>query len=153
MQISCRGRYATRAMIELAMHHGKVPLPLSLIAQNQDISRKYLQQLMGILRRAGLVRVVKGNKGGFLLARHPSEIKLAEILYAVEGVMSMVDCVGDDTLCYRSPECIARLTCMGLSEVIKNYLESMTLSDMIKQGIYVQAGSEINGSPHGSRAV
>ncbi|MBW2147363.1 MAG: Rrf2 family transcriptional regulator [Deltaproteobacteria bacterium] len=139
MQISCRGRYATRALIELALHHGKAPLPLSSIAQNQDISKKYLQQLMGILKRAGLVRVVKGKKGGFLLAQHPSKITLANILYPVEGEMSIVDCVSDRTLCYRSPECIAHQTWLGLSEAIKRHLESITLADMIKKGISVQA--------------
>ncbi len=139
MQISCRGRYATRAMIELALHHGKSPLPLRSIAQSQDISKKYLQQLMGILKHAGLVRVVKGKRGGFLLAQHPSKITLADILYPVEGEMSIVDCVSDQTLCYRSPECIAHQAWLGLSDVIKEYLESMTLADMIKKGIAVQA--------------
>ena len=145
MQLSCRGRYATRAMIELALHHGKEPLPLKTIEKNQGISRKYLTQLMGGLKVAGLVVVVRGKKGGYMLARHPSEITMADILFSVEGDMSLVDCVKDHRLCYRSDECLAIPTWVGLSQVIKDYLESTTLGEVVKKGILSQVpegGSE-----------
>ncbi len=138
MRLSCRGRYATRAMIELALHHGKEPLSLKTIEKNQGISRKYLTQLMGGLRIAGLVVVARGKKGGYTLARHPSEITMADILFSVEGDMSLVDCVKDPRLCYRSEECIAIPTWVGLSELIKNYLRSTTLADVLKKGILSQ---------------
>lgn len=134
MRLSCRGRYATRAMIELALHPGKEPLSLKIIEKNQGISRKYLTQLMGGLRLAGLVIVVRGKKGGYMLARHPSEITLGDILFSVEGDMSLVDCVKDPRLCYRAEECIAIPTWVGLSQVIKDYLKSTTLADVLKKG-------------------
>jgi rrf2 family protein (putative transcriptional regulator) len=138
MRLSCRGRYATRAMIELALHHGKGPLPLNNIAQNEGISKKYLNQLMGPLELAGLVRVVRGKNGGFLLARTPAEITLGDILYAVEGDMSLLDCVKNSKLCYRSEECFSRSTWVELSQLINNYLRATTLSDILKKAILVQ---------------
>ncbi|MFH1626172.1 MAG: Rrf2 family transcriptional regulator, partial [Pseudomonadota bacterium] len=134
MRLSCRGRYATRAMVELALHHGKEPLSLAKIEKNQGISKKYLTQLMGGLKLTGLVRVIRGKNGGYMLARRPSEITLADILYAIEGDMSLIDCVKDQKLCYRSDECISLPTWLELSQLIRNYLESVTLADVVQKG-------------------
>ncbi|MDY7032336.1 MAG: Rrf2 family transcriptional regulator [Thermodesulfobacteriota bacterium] len=139
MRMSCRGRYATRAMIELTLNHGKEPLPLKTIEKNQGISRKYLTQLMSGLKLAGLVRVVRGKNGGYMLSRPPSEITLADILFSVEGDMSLVDCVQDQRLCYRSDECLAIPTWLELSQLIKDYLKSITLADAVKKGILSQS--------------
>lgn len=139
MQLSCRGRYSTRAMVELALHRGELPLPLTDIAKNEGISKKYLIQLMGPLKRAGLVRVVRGKQGGFVLARPPSEITLGDILYAVEGDMSLIDCVKESRVCYRSSECVSRETWLELSNLIKNYLQSTTLADILKKGKKVRS--------------
>jgi Rrf2 family protein len=125
-------------MIELALHHGKEPLSLTTIAKNEGISKKYLTQLMGPLKLAGLVRVVRGKTGGFVLARHPSKITLGDILYALEGDMSLLDCVKDPRVCYRSSECMSRPTWLELSQLIKNYLNSTTLADIVKKGILSQ---------------
>jgi len=138
MQISCRGRYAVRAMIELALHHGKSPLSLAIVAKNEGISKKYLTQLMGPLKRAELVSVVRGKTGGFLLAHHPSKITLGDILYAVEGNMSLVECVKDPEACYLSDECLSRPTWLELSHLINNYLRQTTLADMLKKGFLAQ---------------
>ena len=138
MRISCRGRYATRAMIELALHHGKKPLPLTIISKNQGISKKYLTQLMGPLKRAGLVRVLRGKTGGFMLACHPSKITLGDILYAAEGDMSLIDCVKDSRFCYRSDDCLSRATWLELSQLIKDYLNSTTLAEILKKGFLSQ---------------
>ena len=144
MRLSCRGRYATRAMIELGLHHGKEPLPLKVIEKNQGISKKYLTQLMSGLKLAGLVRVVRGKKGGYLLARPPSEITMADILFSVEGDMSLVDCVQDKRLCYRSDECLAIPTWVELSQLIKNYLKSTTLEDVLKKGILSEISEAVS---------
>ena len=138
MRLSCRGRYATRALIELALHHGKKPLPLAIISKNQGISKKYLTQLMGPLKLAGLVRVVRGKTGGFVLAHHPAKITLGAILYAAEGDMSLIDCVKDPRVCYRSDECLSRATWLELSQLTKNYLDSTTLADILKKGFLSQ---------------
>ncbi|MFH0813893.1 MAG: Rrf2 family transcriptional regulator [Pseudomonadota bacterium] len=139
MQLSCRGRYATRAMVELALHRGELPLPLTDIAKNEGISKNYLIQLMGPLKRSGLVRVVRGKQGGFVLARPPSEITLGDILYAVEGDMSLIDCVKESRVCYRSSECVSRETWLELSNLINNYLQSTTLADILKKGKKVRS--------------
>ena len=138
MKLSCRARYATRAMIELALHHGKVPLSLVTISKNEGISKKYLTQLMGPLKRAGLVRVIRGKNGGYILTRAPSEITLGDILYTVEGDMSLVDCVGEPRVCNRYPECLSRATWFELSDVINDYLRNTTLEDVLKKGIFSQ---------------
>lgn len=134
MRLSCRARYATRALIELAMHHGKDPVPLTTIAKNECVSQKYLNQLMGPLKLAGLVRVVRGKSGGFILARSPSEITLGDILYAVEGDMTLIDCVSESSVCERSHDCPSRSTWFELSQLINNYLRSTTLADIIEKG-------------------
>jgi Rrf2 family cysteine metabolism transcriptional repressor len=133
MQLSCRGRYAARAMFELALNYGQGPLPLSTIATNEGISKKYLNQLMGPLKLAGLVRVVRGKSGGFVLARPPSEIALAGILYAIEGDMSLIDCVKEPSVCDRSGACSSRVIWSDLSHLINNYLQSTTLEDILKK--------------------
>jgi Rrf2 family protein len=130
-------------MIELALHHGKNPLPLTTISKNQGISKKYLTQLMGLLKRAGLVRVIRGKTGGFVLARHPSKITLGDILYVTEGDMSLLDCVNDPRVCYRANECMSRATWLELSHLINNYLQSTTLADVIKKGLLSQMPDSI----------
>lgn len=133
MNLSSRGRYATRAMIELARLNSDKPIPLSTIASCQEISRKYLQQLMSHLRRAGLVRVMKGNKGGFLLARPPEEITIAHILTAVEGELEITDCVVSDGICNRTGDCQARKIWTAASRAMIQYLDSVTLASVVKK--------------------
>lgn len=132
--LSSRGRYIIRAMVELAINHGTVPIPLSLIEKNQGISKKYLTQLMGSLKIAGLVRVVRGKNGGFLLTRDPKLITMADMLYATEGDMSLVDCVADQDLCSKHEDCVARTIWVELSSLINNYLQSITLRDILNKG-------------------
>lgn len=134
MRISCRGRYATRALVEMALHHGDKPLSLKIIEENQGISKKYLTQLMSGLKVAGIVIVFRGKQGGYKLAHDPSDITLSDILSAVEGNMSIVDCVTNPDFCDRSDECMLLSTWTELSQVIKDYLKSVTLADIIKKG-------------------
>ena len=130
MDISCRGRYATRAMLELAQGEQGQPIPLSLIAERQDISRKYLQQLMGSLRRAGLVRVVKGFRGGFMLSKSADKIRIGDILRALEGDLALVECVRFEDTCPRNEQCTTRGLWAKASEVIEGYFDSVTLADV-----------------------
>ena len=132
MDISCRGRYATRAMLELATSEQGKPIPLSQIAESQDISRKYLQQLMSGLRRAGLVRVVKGFKGGFMLARPPDQIRIGEILRALEGDLSLVECVRYEHVCPRNDICATRGLWTRASKVIEEFFDGVTLADVLE---------------------
>ena len=135
MDISCRGRYATRAMAELASHDDHTPIPLSKIAENQQISRKYLQQLMSGLRRAGLVRVAKGFKGGFMLSRPASEINVGEILRALEGDLDLVECVRHEGLCDRDQNCLTRGMWTKASRMLEEYFDSISLADLLNGDI------------------
>jgi len=130
MELSCRGRYATRAMIELATSEPGKPVPLSIIAENQEISRKYLQQLMAGLRRSGLVHVVKGFKGGFMIARPAEEIRVGDILRALEGDLALVECVRHDNICDRTDGCRTRGLWAQASKLLEDYFDSVTLADL-----------------------
>ncbi len=132
MDISCRGRYALRAMLELAEGTPGQPIPLKQIAENQDISHKYLQQLVGGLRRAGLVRVIKGFRGGFMLAKPSSEIRVGDVLRALEGDLSLVECVRFEDLCDRTDGCPTRQLWIKATDVIEDYFDSVSLADVLE---------------------
>ncbi len=130
MQLSTKARYAVRAMIELAGEFGKGPLQLKQVAKRQDISDKYLEQVMAPLRTQGIVYTRKGNRGGYALARPPEQITLYEIVYAVEGSMAPVPCVDNTSLCARVNICASRDLWERLKHLIGNELKSMNLADL-----------------------
>lgn len=131
MYLSTRGRYATRAMLELALHYDEAPLSTAAISRSQGISERYLQQLLGILKRAGLVRVVMGPGGGYRLAAPPTDIRLSSILDAVEGRLALVECVVKESYCPRAPECLSREVWVEASELLNRYFHSLTLADVL----------------------
>jgi Rrf2 family iron-sulfur cluster assembly transcriptional regulator len=117
-------------MVELALEEGHGPVPLSRIADHQDLSRTYLQQLMGLLKRAGLVRVAQGFKGGFLLARPAEEISLADVLCAAEGAFSLVDCVADKENCKRGAHCVMTDVWTEASLRLREFFAGISLADL-----------------------
>lgn len=131
MKLSTRTRYAVRAIIELAQHDSNRPLQLKIIAQRQDISVKYLEQLMAILRSAGFVRSIRGSKGGYLLARAPNQIKLNEVLHRLEGTVATVECVENEDYCSRSADCASRYLWVQVEQAIEKVLEAITLQDLV----------------------
>ena len=131
MKISTRGRYGLRAMLELARCHGESPVLMSVLAKRESLSRKYLHGLLTALKEAGLVRSVRGPGGGFLLTRAPSKIRLSQILHALEGPLSLVDCVADKRACGKAKRCTARRVWAELSRTIESMLENVTLEDLI----------------------
>jgi len=130
MNLTTICRYGIRAMIELANRYGEEPIPLRSIAEEQEISRKYLDHIMRLLKNAGLVRVVKGVRGGFQLARPPDEIKISQIFHVLEGDSFLVDCVAASEVCDRSPKCAARKVWTELSRLMEDFLASKTLADL-----------------------
>jgi Rrf2 family protein len=118
-------------MIELAQNEASRPLQLKLIAKRQDISIKYLEQLMAVLRSAGFIRSVRGSKGGYILARPAGQIRLSDILHSLEGPVATVDCVEDADRCVRAAECAARQVWIKVQQAIDNVLESITLQDVV----------------------
>ena len=133
MKLSTRTRYAVRAIIELAQNDNHKPLQLKIIAQRQNISVKYLEQLMAVLRSAGFVRSVRGSKGGYVLAKPPNEIKLNEVMQRLEGNISTVECVDDEDYCARSADCAARYLWIRVEHAIEQVLESITLQDLVNK--------------------
>ncbi len=133
MKLSTRTRYGMRAIIELAQHEGKRPLQLKAIADRQDISVKYLEQLMSILRSSGFVRSVRGSKGGYTLARAAEEIRLSDIFRCLEGPVTTTECTVDEDCCKRSSDCVARELWMEVENAIQGVLSTQTLADMVRK--------------------
>jgi Rrf2 family protein len=132
-KITTKGRYATRAIIDLAMHdHGK-PVLLRDLAEHQAISEKYLERMMGMLVKAGLVKSFRGQKGGFGLARTPDRIRLADVIEAVEGRIQPVGCVEDSSRCERKNICATRDVWIELEHTIRRSLEAITVQNLIER--------------------
>lgn len=132
MKLSTRGRYASRAMLDLALNYGKGSVSLKNIARRQEISERYLEHIMIVLLSAGLVQSTRGSRGGFSLAKLPKEIKLSQIIQAVEGSISPVACVDDPKLCNRVDACVTYEIWKKLKKAMLEVLDSVTLEDMVK---------------------
>jgi Rrf2 family cysteine metabolism transcriptional repressor len=133
MKLSTRTRYGIRAIVELAQHEGKRPLQLKAIAERQDISVKYLEQLMSLLRSGGFVRSVRGSKGGYVLARPPEQVRLDQVFRCLEGPVTTAECTENQDYCERSADCAAREVWMKVEEAILRVLSSITLADMVSR--------------------
>jgi len=133
MRVSTRGRYGLRAMFELASHYGQGPMLMSTVAERQNLSRKHLHALLTTLKSADLVRSFRGPGGGFQLARPPAQIRLSEVLRALEGPLSLVHCVEDREACDRADTCVARGVWRQLSDAIHGVLDGATLQDLVGQ--------------------
>ena len=135
MKISTKGRYSVTALYELALHYGEGALPLKLISQKQGISENYLEQLMGTLRKAGLVKSVRGAQGGYMLAKPPCSVTIGEIITAIEGPIALVNCLLDDAdadnqYCERAGACVTRSVWAKVCDSISRVLNSITLKDL-----------------------
>jgi len=133
MKLSTKGRYATRAMLDLALRFGQGPILVKDISRREEISERYLEQILTPLKIAGLVRVIRGARGGFTLARLPSEIRLIEIIQIMEGSTAPVECVDDARICSRSDLCITREVWAEMKKAIDTVLESTTLQDLLER--------------------
>jgi len=134
MKLSTRGRYALRAMLDISLRAGEGPVLFRDISKRQDISDLYLAQLRSRLKTAGLVRSIRGPKGGFLLTKPPSQIRFIEIVEAMEGSSAPVECVEDAAVCSRGGVCPARTVWLEIKKAIDQVLESTTLYDLAVRG-------------------
>lgn len=133
MLVSTKGRYALRVMLELAQFGGEGYLPLAEIAERQDISVKYLESIISVLSKAGLVDGVRGKGGGYRLNRKPEEYSVGEILKLTEGSLAPVACLDcKPNKCERSESCKTLPMWEKLDEIICDYLNSVTLADLLK---------------------
>ena len=132
MMISTKGRYALRIMVDLAMHDGIEPVSVREIAQRQDISGKYMEQIISVLTRAGLLRSVRGAQGGYHLAKTPEEITVGMILRATEGDLAPAECVLDGAQhCDRRGACPSRTVFAKVYSAINDVIDSVTLLELM----------------------
>lgn len=134
MKFSTKGRYALRMMIEFANHPKGQMVPLKEVSEKQEISLKYMEQIVTPLARAGLVRSERGSQGGYCLVKAPEDITAGEILCAIEGNLAPIPCLGEDNNpCPDACKCQTLPFWAGLEQVISQYAEGVTLADLVKQ--------------------
>lgn len=134
MKISTKGRYALRTLIDLAQHSQGGLVALKDIAARQEISQKYLEQIVTQMSRAGFLKGVRGPQGGYRLARDPKDYNVGEILEAIEGSLAPVTCLGTEkNECDRCGCCSTLELWTGLYETVMNYLTAITLQDLIER--------------------
>jgi len=133
MKLSTKGRYAARAMLDLAFHYGEGPILLKDIARRQQISERYLEHLITPIKAAGLVTSMRGARGGFTLAKPPSQIRLSEIIQILEGSIAPVQCVDDPNICSRADLCVTRDIWTEMQKAMSGILESTTLQDLVRR--------------------
>lgn len=132
MKVSTKGRYALRIMIDLSLNNDGSYISLKDIAMRQGISFKYLEQIMSLLNKAGYLETLRGNNGGYRLARKLSEYNVGEILRVTEGELAPIYCLTENGHCDRMINCPTYSFWKGLDDVINNYVNSKTLEDLIK---------------------
>lgn len=134
MKISTKGRYALRMLLDLAQHQENGYIALKDIAKRQGISKKYLEQIIPILNRSDILTANRGYQGGYRLAKAPSKYTVGEILRLTEGSLSPVACLDHDPIeCDRCDDCMTLPVWKGLDKVINEYLDGITLQDIIDQ--------------------
>ncbi|MCR4802628.1 MAG: Rrf2 family transcriptional regulator [Lachnospiraceae bacterium] len=132
MMISTKGRYALRLMMDVAIHEEEHPVRIKEIAERQGISDKYLEQIVSILNKAGLVRSIRGPQGGYRLTRETADYKVGDILRLTEGSLAPVSCLEfDRNDCERQGDCVTLELWMKLNEAIKGVVDTYTLEDLV----------------------
>ena len=134
MRVSTRGRYALRLMLDLAMNNTGEPVRLKDVAKRQEISEKYLEQIIPILNKSGFLLASRGFQGGYRLAKTPDKYTVGDILRATEGSLSPVACLDNEpVLCQRADMCTTLSVWKGLKKVIDDYVDGITLQDLLDQ--------------------
>lgn len=131
LRLSTKGQYGVRAMSEIARGWPDHPITIKEIADRQGVSVAYLEQILGKLRRAGIVRSVKGPGGGYLLAKAPEEITIAAILNELEGPVAITSCVDPREGCVRADHCVTHLLWKELGAQIEGFLSTITLANLV----------------------
>ena len=142
MRLSTRCRYGIHAMFDLAQNVGEGPQTIRSIAERQLVPEQYLEQIIGVLRREGYVKSLRGAQGGYMLAKDPSEISIGELIRLLEGPVLMADCMGDADACIRSSQCPSRLVWERLTDCINGVVDAISLQDMLKDHEMLLDGEE-----------
>ncbi len=139
MRLSTKSRYGTRAILDIAINYEKGPVSVKSLAQRQDISVKYMEQLIPLLKLAGLIRSVRGARGGYTLSKDVHQINLRDIIDALEGSMFLVDCVDNPEICDRTKKCVTHEIWKDIQDTINNMLDSLTLADMVERHLKINS--------------
>ncbi len=131
MKVNTKVRYGLRSILQIAENYGGDPVPISSISASQEISGKYLEQVVGTLRKADLILSRKGVRGGYSLSRSPAEITLWDIITALDSHTTLVDCVLDPVVCDRSDDCLTRSIWTLLSVRMEEFWTSFTLESLL----------------------
>lgn len=133
MKISTKGRYALRLMIDIAIHSAAEPVRIKDIAKRQDVSEKYLEQIIAVLNKAGYVKSIRGPKGGYLLTKQPADYTAGMILRLTEGSLAPVSCLEfEENDCPRQDQCATLELWKRLDQAIKDVVDSVTLEDLVE---------------------
>ena len=134
MKISTKGRYALRLMLDLAVNYTGEYITIKNIAKRQEISEKYLEQIITQLSKAGFVKSARGAQGGYMLARTPAEYTVGEILRLLEGSLAPFACLEENHVtCARASECVTLEIWLQLEKAINNVVDNITLADLVKR--------------------
>ena len=133
MKVSTKGRYAMRLMLDLALNNTGAPISLKDVARRQEISDKYLEQIVTPLSKAGLVRSMRGAGGGYLLTRRPEEYTVGEILRPLEGDLAPVECATDADFCERCGECVTVELWREIHRAVSQVVDRTTLADLVER--------------------
>ena len=131
MKISTKGRYGLRILLDLALNDSEKPRMIRDISESQHISEKYISRLIIELRKAGMVKSIRGSKGGYRISREPKEITLLDVVEVMEGPVSIVDCVSARDCCPRIASCVTREIWTELNNQIREALQKITLQEII----------------------
>ncbi|MGI6449492.1 MAG: RrF2 family transcriptional regulator [Desulfitobacteriia bacterium] len=134
MRFSTRGRYGVHIMVDLAQHADEGPISLKSVAERQKLSEHYLEQLIPELRKAGLVKSIRGSQGGYILAKRPEDILIGDVIRVLEGPIAPVECTNQLGLdcCEKTDFCVTREVWVKVRDSINNVVDSITLADLIK---------------------
>ena len=132
MKISTKGRYAIRLMLDLALDTSGKPVSLNDIASRQQISEKYLEQIISVLNKAGYVKSIRGPQGGYQLVKKPEEYTVGMILRTTEGDLAPVSCVGSGSVeCDRADGCVTVRIWQKINDAVDNVVDNITLEDLV----------------------
>ena len=137
MKLSTKGRYGLRALIDLAQNSKETPVSITSISARQDLSERYLEQLMSMLKKAGLVESVRGAGGGYVLAKDIKEISVGDVLRALEGSLEPVECAGlePDGGCRASDNCVTKYVWQRINESINRTVDEIMLDQLVRESL------------------
>jgi Rrf2 family protein len=133
LKISTKGRYALRMLVDVAQHQSSGTVTLKEIAGRQGISKKYLEQIISVLNKAGYVRSIRGPQGGYMLAKEPKDYTVGMLLRTTEGDLAPVSCVGNGAVeCDRADGCVTVRIWQKINDAVDNVVDNITLADLVE---------------------